>query len=254
MASMKTLHEKVCEIIKPKGAPVGIKMLKDQDLEELRIRKLEKNLALCQLLKYVALYKKARIVSLENIDACVVGSYVLGFGMPPEDLKERWIKGWKYNEELFNALVAQVHALPQGEYKAALFAPLEAFDKYNLTPDAVILLVNSTQAYLLSVGYFDATGKKIHSDFNGHAACEIVATVIQGKSPWLTIPCGGARGLAGSQDDELWMGMTPEELKTAVDRLESVGLEYPPAIYQSALADLVQDHPLTYLIARTVKK
>jgi len=31
---MKTLHKKVCEIIKPKGTPVGIKMLKDHELGE----------------------------------------------------------------------------------------------------------------------------------------------------------------------------------------------------------------------------
>jgi len=248
---MKELQEKICKIIRPKGVPVGVKMLKDEkELEKLHIRKLEKNLALCQLLKYIALYKKTGGVVFDNVDACVVGTYVLGFGLPPEDLKERWIKGWKYNEELFNALVENVHALPQEEYKAAIFAPLEAFEKYNLVPDAVILIIDSTQAYLLSVGYFDATGKKIQSDFNGHAACEIVATVVQGKSPWLTIPCGGARGLAGSQDDELWMGMKVEELETIIKRLEAIGLEYPPAISQSALADLAPGHPLTYLITR----
>ncbi|WP_240910943.1 hypothetical protein [Thermococcus sp. MV5] len=49
----------------------------------------------------------------------------LGFGLPPEDLKERWIKGFGYTEERFNDLVKAVHATPQGKYEAAIFAPLK---------------------------------------------------------------------------------------------------------------------------------
>ncbi|HAF71421.1 TPA: hypothetical protein DCL37_08840 [Candidatus Acetothermia bacterium] len=248
---MKGLTSKVGEVINPKGAPIGVKMLEDEaGLKEAGVGKLERNLALCQLFKYVSLYKKTRGVVFDNIDACVVGSYILGLGVPPEDLKERWIKGWRYSDKLFEALVSQIHALPQGKYKAAIFAPLEDLERRDIKPDAVLLTVNSTQAYLVAVGYFDATGKKISSDFNGHAACEVVAAVIQGKSPWLTIPCGGARGVAGAQDDELWMGMTVEELETTVDRLASVGLAYPPGIYQSAISPLAADHPLTYLVTR----
>ena len=143
--------------------------------------------------------------------------------------------------------------MPLKKYAAAIFGTLEWFDKVGQKPDGLILFVNSTQTYLLSVGFFDATSKKISSAFNGHAACEIVAALEKGKSPWVTIPCGGARGIAEAQDDELWVGMKLEELETTIGMLEKVGLKYPPFVYQIVTSELNPDHPLTGLIARKPK-
>jgi uncharacterized protein (DUF169 family) len=244
------LQAEVMSAIKPKGLPVAFKLLKAGEASAIKVPKLEKNLALCQLLKYCAVFEKTRLVEFGNIDACVVGSYVLGFGMPPKDIGDRWIKGFNYTKERFSDLVKNIEALPQGKYSAAVFGPLADFDRVGIKPDGVILIVNSTQSYLLLVGLFDATGKKTVSSFNGHAACEIIATLASGKSPWLTIPCGGARGIAESQDDELWVGMTIDELAKASGRLKSIGLKYPPFVYEMITSDLNKQHPLTALIAR----
>lgn len=248
---LEDLHNKVSKIIKQKGAPVGIKFLKKKEmLKKLRIASLEDNRALCQILKQAAIYEKLRGVYFENIDACVVGSFILGFGMPPKDIKKRWVEGWAYTDELFDKLVKNIETMPQGEYEAAIFGPLKDFNKFNLVPDVVILITNSVQVYLLLVGLFDATGKKTVSAFNGHAACEIIASVAQGKSPWLTIPCGGARSIADSQDDEIWFGMTVDELNTSLERLSSIGFKNPPAVSQMIVSGLNPKHPLTGLIAR----
>ncbi len=253
--NLKTIEQKTEKLLKPKGAPVGIKFLESKEvLNEKEIIPLEANRALCQLLKMVAVYEKTRGVYLENIDACVVGSYVMGFELPPKDLKERWIKGFAYTGERFDQLSEKIEAMPQNKYQAAVFAPLREFEDLEMEPDSVILLVNSCQSYLALMGYFDATGEKPESNFNGHAACEVIAAAAQGKSPWLTIPCGGARSIADSQDDEIWLGLTVKDMETIIKRLETMGLKYPPAITQMPVSDLNPDHPLTDLLVRDLEK
>ena len=249
---LEKMDMRILKVIKPKGGtPVGFKLLEKKELlKKYGVMELESNLALCQLFKFSAVFDKLRGVHFKNIDSCVVGSYVLGFGVPPKDIKDRWIEGFGYSDKRFQQLVENIEAVPQGKYEAAIFGPIAEFKKLGVVPDGVILIVNSTQAYLLLVGYFDATGEKTVSAFNGHAACEIVASIMKGKSPWLTIPCGGARGIAESQDDELWVGMTVEQLDKTLERLEKIGLKYPPFVYQMITADLNKRHPLTDLLAR----
>ncbi len=250
MGRWSQLHERVLRVLRPKGDPVGFKLFESEEEAKSIGSFTRVNIALCQAMKLASHCKATIIANAENIDACVVGTYVLGFREPPPDLEKRWIEGFAYTPELFRKLVDAVHALPMGKYRAAIFAPLGNFDRFGIDPDAIILIVNSLQAYMALVGYFDATGKKTVSDFNGHAACEIIAAVMKGKSPWLTIPCGGARALAEAQDDELWLAMKVDQLEKALDRLERVGLSYPPPIFQKLWAPPVPKHPLTYLIAR----
>ncbi|MCS7108738.1 MAG: DUF169 domain-containing protein [Sulfolobales archaeon] len=246
--SYESLHKDLIELIKLKSDPIGIKLF-----EEVRsdLPYINKNLALCQIMKLASIYGKTVGISAENVDACVIGTYILGFKELPDNYYRKWVTLRKMPEEIAKSVIANIHTLPMGKYKSGVLAPLKKFDELHLNPDGIIMMANSAQAYLLLVGYFDSQGIKPKSDFNGHAACEIVATVINGRSPWLTIPCGGARGLAEAQDDELWVGMRVEDLRAAMGRLKSVGSKYPPPVYQILMMEPIPEHSLTLLVGRT---
>ncbi len=244
----ENLHKDLLEIVKLKSDPVGIKFY-----EELRsdLPYINKNLALCQVLKLASIYGRTVGISANNVDACVIGTYILGFKELPENYHKKWVTLRKMSEEVAKSVIANTHTLPMGKYKSAVLAPLRKFDELAVDPDAVIMMANSAQAYLLLVGFFDSQGIKPKSDFNGHAACEIIATVAKGESPWLTIPCGGARGIAEAQDDEIWLGMTPEQLRSTIARLKSVGSRYPPPVFQILMTTPIPEHSLTHLIGRS---
>lgn len=245
------LHNEVIDILRLRGEPVGYKLF-SEFIDKLPY--IKENLALCQVIKQVAIYGKAVAINPENVDACVLGTYVLGFKSLPEDLSERWIKYRYFTREIFEKMIMNTHAFEIGKYRSALFAPLKHFKTLQTDPDGVILIVNSTQAYLILAGYFSATGVKPSSDFNGYIACELVVPPVEGRSPWLTIPCGGARGLAEAQDDEIWISMKPEHLEIIINRLKHTGMKYPPAIYQMLITPPNPEHPQTHVLVRKTRQ
>lgn len=243
----EVLHRELLEIVKLKSDPVGIKLFKD---ERRDLPYINKNLALCQVIKLASIYDRSVGINADNIDACVIGNYIVGFRDLPEDYQKRWITMRKMKEEVVKNLFTYMHKVPIGAYKSGIIAPLRRFKELGMDPDVVLFFGNSTHIYLLLAGYFDSTGNKPQSDFNGHAACEVVAAVINGRSPWLTIPCGGARGLAEAQDDEIWLGMTVDHLSKTISRLKDVGARYPPKVYEILMMTPIPEHSLTQLIRR----
>jgi uncharacterized protein (DUF169 family) len=246
----EVFQNEINRIIKPKGTPVGIKFLKNEsELKKLNLRASTEERALCQVLKLAGIYEKTRVVNSKNLSSCVIGSYVLGMDKIPKDLKKRWIEGYLYDSKIFDKMIKNIISVKK-KNEFVVFAPLKEYDVLKTKPDQILLFVNSSQAYLLLSGFFDATGIKTNSSFNGHAACEIIAAIENGSSSFLTIPCGGARSIADSQDDELWIGFKYNKLIEGIDRLKKVGFKYPPAVIQMSTTNLNQKHPLTGLIKK----
>ena len=241
-------QERYLDLVKGKGVPVGVKLLEEKEEAPEKVLFPDQDRALCQYLKEASVYQKIRGVTEENLGGCVIGARVLGFKELPEEIKQGWMEGFGYSEERYNELVEKMEKLPLGKYEAAVIAPLKEFEELEMDPEAVITMINTAQSYLLLQGVFDKTGEKTNATMNGHATCETIAPVQKEGKTWISVPCGGARSISSAQDDEIWMGMTPEKLEKALDRMEETNIRYPPAVNQMIITPPNPKHPLTPMI------
>jgi uncharacterized protein (DUF169 family) len=235
------LHQKLDTILKLRGAPVGIKLLKKiEDLDKLNIVKPDSRLALCQLFGQARYMGRILGGALNEVDDCVLGSAVIGFADLPEDILDgtRWRKLGVYpNVEIAKKVAASFHKLPVGAFASVVTAPLMDYSILGMNPDVVLLFGNPCQINLAIKAYHDANVRttRVKSDYAGHATCEVIAAAIEKQKPWVSIPCDGARGLGAIQDDELIMGVTPKDLKIILDSLEAARVSYPPGLYYRIL-------------------
>jgi len=250
---LSDLQKRINDLIKPKGHPIAFKMFHDEtDVDERMIGHLVRtSLALCQILKLVNIYGLPKLIVKQNPQGCDMGEYVLGFSKLPDEICGQWELIFGVDSKHFNKIAEDMINLPLNEYGAVFFAPLRTFDEFSVVPDGVIFNVNGSQAQLLLWATYNGTLEKPTWSYNGNASCEIVAALKLGKSPWLVIPCLGARSLAATQDDELWFGTSVKDLKLAEKAMSKFGMSYPPAVEQAVFVPPLVDHLMTKLISRT---
>lgn len=246
---MINLEKRVDSIIKPKGRGVGFKMLREVP-SELEQYSPSASLALCQIMKCVNIYGSPALVSKAYAQACADGEHVLGFREHPVALKAQWSTIFGMSPEFHDRLVSDILHADFGTHEGAFFAPLGRFDDFTMTPDGVIFNLNGVQAELLILSTYLHTGNKPAWSYDGYAACEIVAAVAGGGSPWMVLPCLGARSFCATQDDEIWFGMSIEHLRGALIQLERNGIAYPPAVEQAPLSPPLRDNLITRLMTR----
>jgi uncharacterized protein (DUF169 family) len=188
------------------------------------------------------------LASNDHAQACADGEHVLGYKKHPEELRAQWNMIFGMGPETHDRLVSDITHVDFGAYEGVLFAPLGRFDDLKMIPDGVIFDLNSIQAELLILSTYLHTGKKPAWNYDGYAACEIVATVQKGLSPWIVFPCLGARSFCSTQDNEIWFGITIEHLKDALKELERNGIAFPPSVEQAPLSPPLRDHLITRLM------
>jgi len=223
-------RQKLDAALKLKGHPVGIKLFKKtEDLDELQVQRPEAPLAFCQLVGQTRYMGKTLGGTLSELDECIFGSAVLGFAEVPNDIADgtRWSRLWGVTEDVARKMVAGMHRFPVGSYCSVVTAPLEEFSVIGVDPDVVLLYGNTAQIWLAVMAYHDITGKRVGSEFSGHGSCEVITVPVEEGRPWVTIPCGGMRGLTVVQDDELIMAVPPDILEKIVSRLEAARIGYP---------------------------
>ena len=245
-----SLQSEVDRLIKPRGYPIAFKFLPKPVEGSLSKYRLRNPLALCQVMKGVNIYGIPQLISKDLQQACADGEHVLGFREHPMSLADQWEMIFGMPRESHSQLVRDIIHVPFGENEAIIFAPLGSFDDFKIFPDGVIFNVNGIQAELLLLGSYLGRQEKPNWSYNGYAACEIVAALKLGKTPWMVIPCLGARSFCSTQDDELWFGLGIEDLRRAVEILKRYQISYPPSVEQSVLMPPLGDHLVSRLMLR----
>jgi uncharacterized protein (DUF169 family) len=230
--------------IKQRGYIVAFKMFKAVPSDLLKYE--EKGpICLCQAIKRTNIYGSKMLLTKETKQACWFGEFSLGFS---EHEKTPLLCAILLGEGTVRKMKDDMIRLKYGLWNAILFAPLEFYDETSVEPDGVIFVVNGNQAMTLIWSFYLATLKKPTFSFNGHAACEIVAALLTDKSPWLTIPCLGARALAACQDDEVWTGFCYPHLKLVVESMTRSNIRFPMPLEQIVLFPPAPEHFITKII------
>jgi uncharacterized protein (DUF169 family) len=248
---LRRMEERMERAIKPKGFPIAFRFFpKGAELdEEMMKSEVQIPVALCQVIKAVNINGTPQLIRKANKQECADGEHVLGFYEHPKGLGESWEIVFGIERERYDRLVAEIIHAPFGANESIIFAPLHAFEDMEMQPQGVIFNVNITQAELLILSSYLANGKKLSWSYNGHAACEIVAALEQGKSPWLVFPCLGTRFFAADQEDELWFGLSIPDMEKCIRVLEQNGMRYPLS-FEAVLAPTVRD----FIVSKMMKR
>lgn len=150
---------------------------------------------------------------------------VIGYGLvePPKyflDGHNRYPKGVETLKAGAN-WAREFPRLKVGKYVGVVSAPLMMA---NFEPDLVMIYCNSAQLLRLLLGIAYKDGRDITSRLSGHAACVYsVVPAIQTGQCQVSIPCGGDRGRAGAQDDEMIFTVPRKKLDDLMLGLEQEG-------------------------------
>lgn len=236
-SSWEVIHsygEELEKRLRLKTFPVAVKMLeKEGDIPEGAKRPLRDfgyHLATCQAFSMSR--REGMLIAMMKEDMWCPESVIgLGLAEPPE-----YFFDGHYRLPAVKTLEAGsvwAHEFPRfeaGKYIGVVSAPLTIA---NFEPDVVVIYCNSTQLKILlnAAGYKE--GHELTCTVGAMGACvySVVPTIQSGKCQ-VSVPCGGDKSYAMSQDDEM-IFTSPmakvEELLSAFKAFSEFGLRIPYA-------------------------
>jgi len=225
--------EEIERRLRLKTFPLALKMLeKERDIPEGAVRpKRDRgyHLATCQ--GFAISRREGKLLAMLKEDMWCSES-VVGLGLA--EAPQFFLDGYTRFPESVASLEAGsnwAHEFPRFEankYVGVMSSPLAAS---NFEPDVVILYCDSTQLKLILSAAAWKNGQEVTCTVSGKGACVYaIVPVVQQQRCQVTVPCGGDKRLALSQDDEIifsfpWAKM--EELLIALRSLEQYGLRLP---------------------------
>lgn len=226
----KELVQGYREVLFPEGYLVGVKMLKTLEGFE-KVKRLDRRLALCQLISQVRYYARTRLATNEDEWGCYAVPGILGFGEMPKEAWKRYV-GWQFKtEEAVKKSYDTVPMFERGEYSAIFLSPLE---RCPVKPDVVIFFGNSSQMLLIIAAYLYDKGGALTFSSCGMCSCAslIVGAMKEGK-PIIVIPSNASKLLAVPSDTDLLCGIPGDMVDSLLEGMQFLrprgGSRYPPA-------------------------
>lgn len=229
---MEHFLKTVMETVNPATQPVGVNLVRDStQIEGLKIKMRDKRLAICQQIAYSRMYSWSTWTD-SGTGHCAIGAACTGMIQPPERIMNGSVNTGVYQEteqaaQSMQALMPRVQSGVAGVLTYPLIRPFK-----EMTPDLVVLYVNSAQAMRFVQAFLYHQGGEFVMKSSGDAGVcsRAVAQVALTGEPTVEIPCLGDRRFALAQDHELIVGIPFAWLKRSADGLAAThkaGIRYP---------------------------
>lgn len=209
------------EVLGLKGSPVAVKLVKNPDGIPEPCDKMPERKRHCEFVQDARLNgTEGYATSAEHL--CKGGAGVMGIGKLPEPVADGSTYHKLGNFKTAKGALETVEAIPkvEDENYASLYAPLESakFD-----PDVVVLVLTPKQALRVSQAYLQLKGGRLSCDYSGiQSLCADAVVAVKERSvPNMTLGCNGSRKFAGIADEEVVMGVPPENLEDILDALKT---------------------------------
>ena len=252
MATNSEMASALEERLRLDSAAVAVKIVSVGEEQPTGLLEKTKVLTFCQFVTAAATGGYRFWVSARNL-GCANARIAFGMYDPERDkaMMDKAVKThvgvYARDEDAARKLIASKPALPPGRVAGIAVAPLS---KAQFEPDAVLMIVVPSQAYVAMDDYMYATGDApLTMDMGTNslvcAYCALQAACFDRIS--LTPACTGGRGYAGIERTQLTLAFPRSKLGALMDGLEerSRRVSYPGMITMPAPAPLPPKHILT---------
>jgi uncharacterized protein (DUF169 family) len=229
-SKIKSYGEEIEKRLLLRTSPIAIKLLKKEtDIPKGAIRPkkdLGFHMGLCQGFAK-SRREQATVAMLKEDNWCYVPVLAFGLAKPPESYLEgnADFPGRVADLEAAKNLAKKSPRLEYGKYIGVASAPLK---KANFTPDLVVIYCNSAQLRCLLMAIRYKNGYQVTATLEPGGACvQSTVPVIKSGECQVTVPCGGDRGVALAQDDEMIFSLPVdklEDLMLGLRHFDEVGL------------------------------
>lgn len=258
MSNFEAMSDEYRHYLGLQGFPVAVKMIADvAELDEIYhkgkpVRRLSKNLLICQLLAQARFYGRVIAGEEKNLNLCRLGADAVGFEVT--DYTHVYSGTYFTSDQTARKMIETMPKLERGKYHAILVAPL---DRSPVEPDVVVFYGNAAQMLRIVNGYLYNKGGRLDFSCSGDAGacCDPIVIPMQTEKPSIGIPCNGGRIMSVPNETDLMCGIPFKVLGEVLDGIKFTATNVPvqfPTAWQHI--DWEPQPPVLYFIRPELRK